>query len=223
MKKVAKIALGIITAISLFFLALAIYDMEVTAIAFFGLLLYGCFKGWKKMNKPSAPVIKSSNVKSVKSNDDGFNSDEDEDDNDTYSSSETFDVQFRDLPPMTTLEKQNAYTRRLRVAGVTFKNKDGSDRQELIKKLFNRKSPFDTNLVLDLEEFEYDGAPAYYVILNGETLGTVPADMVKFIKTSYDRIRGVENVRVYSSYTNYEKEHIPYRATFNLKILPKSK
>ena len=144
-------------------------------------------------------------------------------DDDIYEGSETFDVQFRDLPPMSTLEKQDSYTRRLHVAGVTFKNDDGSDRQELIKKLFNRKPPFDTNLVLDLQKFEYDGAPAYYVILNGETLGTVPADMVKFIKTSYDRIRGVENVRVYSSYTNYEKKHIPYRATFNLKILPKSK
>ena len=217
MKKLPKSVI-----VCLVLLLFAIASGNLLTVLLFGAITYYFY--WKSRQQNNGPDVTFEATKAIKgkqaSNALPQNTDEDDD---TYGGSETFDVQFRDLPPMTTLEKQNAYTRRLRVAGVTFKNKDGSDRQELIKKLFNREAPFDTTLVLELEEFEYDGAPAYYVNVNGATLGTAPADMVKVIKSSYDRIRGVENVRVYSSYTNYEKEHIPYRATFNLKILPKSK
>lgn len=71
-----------------------------------------------------------------------------------------------------------------RVAGVTFKNKDGSDRQKLIYKM-----PEDTSLYFI--RFQYEGQPAFYICAlddNGEEycIGTVPKDYVADVAAHYD-------------------------------------
>lgn len=69
-------------------------------------------------------------------------------------------------------------------AGVTFKNKDGSDRQKLIYKM-----PEDTSLYFI--RFQYEGQPAFYICAlddNGEEycIGTVPKDYVADVAAHYD-------------------------------------
>lgn len=55
------------------------------------------------------------------------------------------------------------------VAGVTFKNDDGTSRQSILKRM--SKEDF---VVTSLGEFEYEGSPAVAVLLDDERIGSVP-------------------------------------------------
>ena len=50
---------------------------------------------------------------------------------------------------------------------MTFDNDDGTSRQEILKDIKRRRPPFDEDLCLCLEEYDYEGRPAYYVKVNG--------------------------------------------------------
>lgn len=68
----------------------------------------------------------------------------------------------------------------IRVAGVTFANDDGSDRQKLLRKIYFGDHPFEDKDHLDvqLQRYTYKGSPAIRVLVNGHQIGNVPADQV---------------------------------------------
>lgn len=88
-------------------------------------------------------------------------------------------------------EDENAYIRKLHVAGVTFKNEDGTDRQKILKDIKMQKPPFDKKLVIGIEQYEWEGEPAYYITVNGMTIGSAPKKIVPFITNNKDRITGI--------------------------------
>lgn len=59
--------------------------------------------------------------------------------------------------------------RRFNVVGVTFKNKDGEDRQSIIERL-----QVGAEYNVRLERYLYEGEPAYYVVINEKIVGNVP-------------------------------------------------
>lgn len=120
--------------------------------------------------------------------------------------------------------KQSSYNRRLKVVGVTFKNEDGSSRQNILKDIYQKKPPFDKRLDIEIAEFEYEGEPAYHVNVNGKTIGNVSRDMCYFITENKSRLLGVSDFKVYEAYRDPETEElIPYSATMKIRVQSKSK
>lgn len=70
------------------------------------------------------------------------------------------------------------------VAGVTFQNEDGSSRQAILKDLKVRGGSAELNL----EEYDYKGAPAIRVTVDGEQIGNVPRGRVAEIAAVLDRL-----------------------------------
>lgn len=86
---------------------------------------------------------------------------------------------------------------RTKIAGVTFK--DGrKSRQTIIRRLYWKDEPFDKNEAeVVLERGEYEGKPAFAVILNGQKAGCVPAEHVQFIEENFARCDGVTHIEAY--------------------------
>ena len=83
-------------------------------------------------------------------------------------------------------EDDNYVHRTFRVAGVTFKNADGTDRQHLIKMMDLIKGENDISLV----PTECEGKPAFEIHANGKQIGNVPADLCDYLYTNHSRIIG---------------------------------
>ena len=68
----------------------------------------------------------------------------------------------------------------IRVAGVTFANEDGSDRQRILRKIKFGDAPFEDNDNLDvqLESYSYRGEPAIRVLVEGHQIGNVPREQI---------------------------------------------
>lgn len=116
----------------------------------------------------------------------------------------------------------SVYNRRIKVAGVTFKNPDGTSRQKILREIYQKKPPFDKKLDIEIEEFEYEGAPAYYVKVNGMCIGTVASDMAAFISSNKSRLLGISDFHV--DYFTDEESEKPTRVYYaRAKILVRSK
>lgn len=76
-----------------------------------------------------------------------------------------------------------------KVAGVTYKNDDKTNRQTLLRKYHFADPPFNGDTVeINLEPYEYEGQPAYYVTVNGYTMGTLEAAAAPEVHERYDEI-----------------------------------
>ena len=86
---------------------------------------------------------------------------------------------------------------RTKIAGVTFK--DGrKSRQTILRRLYWKDEPFDKNAAeVTLERGEYEGKPAFAVMLNGEKAGYVPAEHAQFVEDNFDRCDGVKHIEAY--------------------------
>ena len=71
-------------------------------------------------------------------------------------------------------------------AGVTFKNDDGSDRQTILRHIKFMDPPYvpegQTDADVELRPYIWEGKPAYYCIVNGYTVGSVPAVKVQAVQ-----------------------------------------
>lgn len=69
------------------------------------------------------------------------------------------------------------------VAGVTYKNEDGSDRQTILRHIKFQDPPYvpagSSDVDVEIKKYSYKGAPAYHCIVNGYIIGSVPADKVQ--------------------------------------------
>ena len=86
---------------------------------------------------------------------------------------------------------------RTKIAGVTFK--DGrKSRQTILRRLYWKDEPFDKNAAeVTLERGEYEGKPAFAVMLNGEKAGYVPAEHAQFVEDNFYRCDGVTHIEAY--------------------------
>lgn len=90
------------------------------------------------------------------------------------------------------------YERRAyKLAGVSFKNEDGSSRQSILRKLKFNDPPFDEGVELELSRYEFESKPALAVLANGLQIGNIPAADVSFLMENWERIIGFTNCHVY--------------------------
>lgn len=71
------------------------------------------------------------------------------------------------------------------VAGVTFDNDDGSDRQKILRRLLNSD---DANPDVTFLPYTFKKKPALYVMCGDQCVGNVPADYVEDVSSILDRI-----------------------------------
>lgn len=95
-----------------------------------------------------------------------------------------------------------------KVAGVTFKNADGSSRQANLKDL----EVSGVNNV-QLVQFEYQGEPALRVVVDGMEIGNVPADVVPEVLEIMPRIDNI--MCIVSTFDNDSGRRI-YRADLDI-------
>lgn len=72
-----------------------------------------------------------------------------------------------------------------KIVGVTFENDNGTDRQQLLKKIYNRAvkelkaDPWlDVDYNVSFRSYEFDGSPALAVLVDGYEIGNIAADSV---------------------------------------------
>lgn len=67
-----------------------------------------------------------------------------------------------------------------KVAGVSYRNDDGTERQDLIKEIKAGKQ-----VKITITPYQYNGKPAFGVYADGKQLGNVPSDLVDEIQKAY--------------------------------------
>lgn len=84
-----------------------------------------------------------------------------------------------------------------KIAGVTFK--DGrKSRQTILRRLYWKDEPFNKNSAeVTLDRGEYEGKPAFAVLLNDVKAGYVPAEHAQFLEDNFDRCDGVTHIEAY--------------------------
>lgn len=94
------------------------------------------------------------------------------------------------------------------VAGVTFKNDDGSDRQTILRHLRFGDAPYarGDSFEVSLEPYDYQGSPAVRVLVNGYQVGNAPHDKVPAVLDFIKSKAEVSAVDIYGGGTkNGEK------------------
>lgn len=93
-----------------------------------------------------------------------------------------------------------------KVVGVTFKNDDGTNRQELLSKIKSKVEPFKGFINYSLRVYSYEGQPAVAVLANGIMIGNVPkenaeniAEHMKYIDKVFVRVFGGEDGKKYGA------------------------
>ncbi len=85
-----------------------------------------------------------------------------------------------------------------KIVGVTFKNDDGTSRQDYLSKLNNNEQ-------LYLKEYVYKGKPAFHVCnKRGQCLGNLAEDIAQKIKTKYDEKEKIVYIEEIDSFDRNE-------------------
>ena len=82
------------------------------------------------------------------------------------------------------------------VAGVTFKNNDGSDRQLYLRKIKFFDPPFDSQQVVSLEKYFWENEAAYFIKVNDLIVGNVPKEFVFHLERNANREYKIEYFKV---------------------------
>lgn len=90
------------------------------------------------------------------------------------------------------------------LSNVLAENEDGVRRQTLLRKIKERRVPFDTERVVSLTEVDNSDKPAFIVTVNGYCIGEVPAKASASISEKWDRIDCVSSFDPYSRSTAHD-------------------
>lgn len=100
------------------------------------------------------------------------------------------------------------------VAGTTFKNDDGSSRQELLKKIRYRGAPYQSDPDIRLEKVQYDGEDAIAVYANENQIGWIPKVELFLILPRFDRYKDVDQFSMIGGGSGGKKYGIDIRIRF---------
>lgn len=99
-------------------------------------------------------------------------------------------------PTANTTVPEKVKTITMHVAGVTFKNDDGSDRQLYLRKIKYYDPPFDNQQVVTLEKYFWNNEPAYYIKVNNLIIGNVPKEFIRYLEDNSEREYKIEYFHV---------------------------
>lgn len=124
-----------------------------------------------------------------------------------------------EIKPQESTEPREEYEfYKFKVAGVTFKNDDKTDRQRILRAIRFKDEPYNKEIELGLQEQEFNGEVAYGVYVNDKQIGYVPKEKVGYIKERFNNIEGITHISVYGGGRAESGEPISYGAEITLKI-----
>ena len=101
-----------------------------------------------------------------------------------------------------------------KVAGVTFKNEDGTKRQTILRHLKFGDEPYvdpDREMTLDLVETTFDDELAIEVRLNGYQVGFVPRNKISQVKAALDSVSwSPDTYNIYGGFTDEDGNRHPF-------------
>ena len=111
-----------------------------------------------------------------------------------------------------------------RVAGVTFANDDGTQRQKILRAIKFNDPPYVTepnNLEINIKSTEYDGQQAFACLVNGYQIGFVPKDRISDVAEAmeHDDVT-VTGFRVTGGGTAPDGEKRSYGAEIGIRFTP---
>lgn len=101
-----------------------------------------------------------------------------------------------------------------RVAGVSFKNDDGVDRQELLKKIRYRGAPYQVDPTIRLEKVQHEGKDAVAVYANENQIGWVSEFDLSAVLPCFDRYKDVDEFSMHGGGSGGKKYGIDIRVRF---------
>lgn len=104
------------------------------------------------------------------------------------------------------------------LAGVTFQNDDGTDRQFLLRRLHFHDTPFDNDIEISVKECSFNNEIAFSVLANDLQLGFIPKSQVNYINENFNRIVEVTKIKVYGGGHDKDGNTISYGASITLKL-----
>lgn len=116
--------------------------------------------------------------------------------------------------------KNDTYVREFKVAGVTSENDDGSSRQSILKSIYDKQPPFDRSQAVMLKKYDYNGEPAFAVIINGYQIGSLHTEDVATLVKADGRVQGVSDIYVgfFNPGIDTRLEHYDNNSIFYAKI-----
>ena len=97
------------------------------------------------------------------------------------------------------LPKNHTY----KIVGVTFDNDNGTDRQQLLKKIYNRAvkelkaDPWlDVDYDVSFRSYEFEGSPALAVLVDGYEIGNIAADSVNDVSEILEKKKPFYDVEI---------------------------
>lgn len=111
-----------------------------------------------------------------------------------------------------------------RVAGVTFANDDGSQRQTILRHIKFNDPPYVTepdHLEVNIKAAEYKGEPAYQCLVNGYQIGFVPKDRIADVAEAmkHDDVT-VTGFRITGGGTSDDGERMSYGCEIGIRYTP---
>ena len=112
------------------------------------------------------------------------------------------------------------------LAGVLEENEDGVRRQPLLRKVKEKRPPFDKERVVSLTEIEGSDEPQFAVSVNGYVVGTVPPKAAASIAEKWERIDCISAFEPYGRSTAHDyygaQVHVRFHATPPAEATPPS-
>lgn len=111
-----------------------------------------------------------------------------------------------------------------RVAGVTFANDDGTQRQKILRAIKFNDPPYVTepnNLEINIKSTEYDGQQAFACLVNGYQIGFVPKDRIGDVAEAmeHDDVT-VTGFRVTGGGKSSDGEQLSYGCEMGIRYTP---
>lgn len=104
------------------------------------------------------------------------------------------------------------------LAGVTYQNDDGTDRQLLLRRLHFHDTPFDGDVDVSVKECRFNDEIAFAVLANDLQLGFIPKSQIAYVSDNFDRIIEVTKIKVYGGGRDKSGNTISYGASITLKL-----
>lgn len=106
----------------------------------------------------------------------------------------------------------------VKLAGVTFKNDDGTERQQILRALKFHDAPYNTEIDVSIKEYQFDNERAYGVYLNDTQIGNIPRHLIQFIYDNFQRIESISSITAYGGGRDADGKPKSYGAEITIRL-----
>lgn len=106
----------------------------------------------------------------------------------------------------------------VKLAGVTFKNDDGTERQPILRALKFHDAPYDTEIDVSIKEYQFNNERAYGVYLNDVQIGNIPRHLIQFVYDNFQRIESISNITAYGGGRDADGKPKSYGAEITIRL-----